>query len=81
MLRPLTTERGMGYAPEMGGAVRTPSTQSSAVDTFALDGRRPPNRVQHKVYGFLKVSTTAVFLRRLASLIDMNCPVLVSLPT
>jgi hypothetical protein len=44
MLRPLTTERGMGYAPEMGGAVRTPSIQSSAVSTLVLDGRRPPNR-------------------------------------
>ena len=81
MLRPLTTERGMGYAPEMGGAVRTPSIQSSAVSTLALDGRRPPSRGQHEAYGFLKTSTTAVFLRRLASLTDMNRPVLVSLPT
>jgi hypothetical protein len=81
MLRPLTSESGMCYAPEMGGAVGTPSTQPSGVSTRALDGRRPPSMGQHESYGFLKVSTTAVFLRRLASLTAVNRPVFVSLPT
>ena len=36
---------------------------------------------QQAGYFFVKVSTTAVFLRRCASLTGMNRPVLVSLPT
>jgi len=80
MRRPLPAERSMGYAPERGGAVGTPSIQPLGVSTRALDGCRPPRRGQHEDYCFGKVSTTAVLLRRWASLTDMNRPVLVSLP-
>jgi len=71
----------MCYAPGMGGAVGTPSTQPSGVRTRALDGRRPPSMGQNEGYFFVKVSTTAVFLRRWASLTEMNRPVFASLPT
>ena len=69
------------YGPEMDGAVGTPSTQPSGVSPRALDGRRSPSMGQHEGYFFVKVSTTAVFLRRLASLTEMNRPVFASLPT
>src|SRR5215831_4761624 len=42
---------------------------------------RPPSRGQNEGYFLVMVSTTAVFLRRWASLTEMNCPVLASLPT
>ena len=42
---------------------------------------RPPRLGQNEGYFFVMVSTTAVFLRRLASLTEMNRPVLASLPT
>jgi hypothetical protein len=42
---------------------------------------RPPSMGQNESYFFVMVSTTAVFLRRWASLTERNRPVLASLPT
>lgn len=81
MRRPWIAMRGRCEAPEVGSAVGTLSTQLSGVRTLVLDRRRPPSGGQYAGYRFVKVSTTAVFLRRWASLTGMNRPVLASLPT
>ena len=81
LLRPWIAQRGRGEVSALRGAVGTSSPQPSVARTRALDRRRPHSRGQDAGYRLWNVSTMAVFLRRWASLTDMNRSVLASLPT